>query len=133
MKTVFADSYYFLAVGNDRDQGHQRAAEFAASYHGRIVTTEWVLTEVGDALSAPEQRPQFLSLMELIRSEVNWIVVEASHDLFERGVELLARRLDKAWSLTDCISFLVMEEHALAEALTADHHFKQAGFVPLLA
>ena len=132
MKTVFADSYYFLAVGNDRDQGHLRAAEYASSFHGRIVTTEWVLTEVGDALSALEQRPQFLSLMGLIRSGKNSVVVDASHDLFERGVELFARRLDKAWSLTDCISFLVMEEHGLAEALTADHHFQQAGFVPLL-
>ena len=132
MKTVFADTYYFLAVGNNRDQGHPRAAEYASTYHGRIMTTEWVLVEVGDALSSPEQREQFLSLLKLIRNDENFVVIEASHDVFGRGVDLFAQRLDKSWSLTDCISFLVMEDHALSEALTADHHFRQAGFVPLL-
>ena len=99
----------------------------------RTVTTEWVLIEVADALSAPEQRPVYLDLLSDLRNDPGLVVVEASHDLFERGVDLFARRPDKSWSLTDCISFLVMEEHGLSEALTADHHFKQAGFVPLLA
>ncbi len=82
MKTIFGDTYYFLAVGNDRDQGHERAFECAANHRGQVVTTEWVLTEVGDALSAPAQRPRFLNLIELIRDDENWIVVEASHELF---------------------------------------------------
>jgi uncharacterized protein len=43
----------------------------------------------------------------------------------------LSRR-DKEWSLTDCISFVVMKERGLTEALTADHHFEQAGFKALL-
>ena len=133
MKTIFGDTYYFLAVGNDRDQGHQRAVEYAANHRGQVVTTEWVLTEVADALSAPTQRSHFLSLMELIGDDENWIVVEASHELFERGLALFSQRPDKSWSLTDCISFVVMQEHALSEALTADCHFEQAGFVPLLA
>jgi predicted nucleic acid-binding protein len=41
-------------------------------------------------------------------------------------------RPDKAWSLTDCISFVVMNQHGLTEALTGDHHFEQAGFTALL-
>jgi predicted nucleic acid-binding protein len=133
MKTIFADTYYFLSVGNDRDQGHQRAIEHAASFQGRVVTTEWILTEVADALSAPALRPRFLNLMELVNKDENWIVVEASHELFERGMALFSKRSDKSWSLTDCISFVVMEEQGISEALTADRHFEQAGFVPLLA
>jgi predicted nucleic acid-binding protein len=52
--------------------------------------------------------------------------------LFDAGLELYSRRPDKEWSLTDCISFVVMEEHGLTEALTTDHHFEQAGFTALL-
>jgi hypothetical protein len=59
-------------------------------------------------------------------------IVSPSDEQFRRGKELYARRSDKEWSLTDCISFLVMQEHALTEALTADHHFEQAGFAILL-
>lgn len=133
MTAIFGDTYYFLAVGNDRDQGHQRSVHYAASYRGQILTTEWVLTEVADALSAPAQRLRFLALMELIGSDGKWGVVESSHELFRRGVALFSERPDKSWSLTDCISFVVMAEHGLSEALTADRHFEQAGFVPLLA
>ena len=132
MKTIFGDTYYFLAVGNDRDQGHQRAVQYAASYRGRIVTTEWVLTEVADALSSPALRERFLNLLELIDDDENWVVVEASHDLFQRGVTLFSQRPDKSWSLTDCISFVVMQDQGLSETLTADRHFKQAGFVCLM-
>jgi predicted nucleic acid-binding protein len=50
----------------------------------------------------------------------------------ERGLDLYDARPDKEWSLTDCISFIVMQDHGTYEALTGDHHFEQAGFVALL-
>jgi plastocyanin len=78
MKTVFADTYYFLAIGNERDEGYSRSVEFAESYTGQILTTEWVLTEVGDALSALQQRPDFLNLISLIQRDANWTVKNAS-------------------------------------------------------
>lgn len=124
MKAIFGDTYYFLAVGNERDEGHQRAVEFATSYKGQMLTTEWVLTEVADALAAPIQRGRFLKLLELINLDSNWNVVVASRELFERGVALFSPRPDKSWSLTDCISFVVMQQHGLTEALTGDHHFE---------
>jgi predicted nucleic acid-binding protein len=133
MKTVFADSYYYIALVNERDAGHEDAMKFSRSYLGRAVTTEWVLMEVADALSAPDQRWIFLELLSRLRSEAGLLIVEASHELFDRGVALFSQRPDKSWSLTDCISFVVMQEHGLSEALTADRHFEQAGFVPLLA
>jgi predicted nucleic acid-binding protein len=128
----FADSYYYLALVNDRDAGHEKALEFSRRFRGQTVTTEWVLIEVADALSAPNLRPIFLDLLDEIENNPGLTVVEASHELFQRGVELFSHRPDKAWSLTDCISFLVMEDHGINEALTADHHFEQAGFVPVL-
>jgi len=49
-----------------------------------------------------------------------------------RGLALFGSRLDKDWSLTDCISFEVMSSYGITEALTGDHHFTQAGFRALL-
>jgi predicted nucleic acid-binding protein len=132
MKAVFADSYYYLAFVNERDAGYEAAIEYSRTYVGRSVTTEWVLMEVADALSDPWQRPIFLELMNRLRSEPGVLIVAASHDLFDRGIALFSERPDKSWSLTDCISFVVMQDHGLTEALTADHHFEQAGFVRLL-
>ena len=133
MSTVFADSYFFLAMINEQDEGHARAIDFSKSFQGHWLTTEWVLTEVGDALAQPHRRPQLLQLLQRVENNPRATIVEATHELFTRGVSLFAARSDKNWSLTDCISFVVMEEHGITEALTADHDFQQAGFVPLLA
>lgn len=132
MKTIFADSYFFLAFGNSSDAGHRKAIEYAARYRGQIITTDWILTEVGDGFAAPSMRLRFLELFKLIEMDPKWEIIEATRQLHLRGVKLYAERPDKAWSLTDCISFVVMEELALVEALTGDRHFEQAGFIALL-
>jgi predicted nucleic acid-binding protein len=133
MKLTFSDSYYYMAFISVRDAGHEKAQAFSRSYRGKSVTTEWVLTEVADAFCAPEMRGVFLQLLSELRTQPGLQIVEATHDLFERGLTLFAARPDKAWSLTDCISFVVMQDHGITEALTADRHFEQAGFAPLLA
>jgi len=98
-----------------------------------IVTTAWVLTEAADALAAAAQRGAFLALLKSLRADPTLTILPPTQDLFDRGLDLYARRLDKDWSLTDCISFFVMEERGIADALTGDHHFEQAGFRALLA
>jgi predicted nucleic acid-binding protein len=133
MRTVFADSFYFMAAINEHDEAHHRARQFSLERTERLITTEWVLTEVGDAFAHPKWRLGFLMMLDDLRRDVNVEIVEASHQLFERAVQLFANRPDKSWSLTDCTSFLVMEDHGIGEALTADPHFTQAGFVALLA
>jgi predicted nucleic acid-binding protein len=67
-----------------------------------------------------------------VRSHPTYEVIPASADLFEAGLRLHADRSDKAWSLTDCFSFVVMEQRGIRQALTFDHHFEQAGFEALL-
>jgi len=71
-------------------------------------------------------------LFALLENDDHVNIIPASHDLFRRGLELYFKRVDKEWSLTDCISFTVMSDEGLAEALTGDHHFEQAGFTILL-
>ena len=73
--------------------------------------------------------------MALYRSLVNHPrvkIVAAETRLFQRGVELFEQRRDKDWSLTDCLSFVVMQDEGITQALTGDKHFEQAGFTALL-
>ena len=133
MMTVFADTYYFLALLNNTDQGHARAVKFTEQYAGRMVTTGWVLSELGDALAAsPAGRARFLQTVEKLAANPNMTVHPCTEGLFQEGVTLYSRRPDKEWSLTDCISFIIMQQEAIGEALTADRHFEQAGFTVLL-
>ncbi|HZZ29467.1 MAG TPA: PIN domain-containing protein [Pirellulales bacterium] len=133
MKKSFADTFFFLAMLNIRDATHRQAVALSETYDGVIVTTHWVLVEVADAFCKPADRNRFVDLLELIEADKRMRVISASKSLFERGTELFAQRKDKSWSLTDCISFVVMDQHHIREALTADHHFSQAGFTLLLA
>jgi predicted nucleic acid-binding protein len=60
------------------------------------------------------------------------MIVPPETKLFDQGIEFYQCRPDKAWSLTDCLSFVVMTDLGISEALTGDHHFEQAGFRALL-
>ena len=91
-----------------------------------------MLTEVADANALPATRQVCRQLFDLLTQDSRVQIIPASHELFQQGLQLYFARPDKAWSLTDCISFNVMTRERLIDALTGDHHFKQAGFVPLL-
>lgn len=132
MNAVFADTYFYLALLNPRDAGHQAAKTRARAFKGAIVTSHWVLVEVADAFSRPGDREKFSRLMASLESNDQHTVIEADGDSFRRGVELFSNRPDKPWSLTDCLSFVLMEKLGLKEAFTEDHHFEQAGYIALL-
>lgn len=132
MKGVFADTFFLLGLANPLDEAHARCVAFAKVPHGRLLTTGWVLAEVGDALAAPANRARAARFVQTILCAPSFQVVPPASVQLERGLALYARRPDKHWSLTDCISFVVMEDEGLVEAATADHHFEQAGFRALL-
>lgn len=117
---------------NRQDAAHQQASGFASSQSSKKITTEWVLAEVCDGFASSSKRRIVAQMRRLWKADAKLIIIEATHDLFERGLDLYCNRLDKEWSLTDCISFEVMREHGVTEALTGDRHFAQAGFIPLL-
>ncbi len=127
--TVFADAFFYVAFINRRDEYHARVMEYARSFDGNVVTTQWVLAEVADALSTSANRQGVRRAFDDLARDPGTRIIEASPDHFARGLKLYDERPDKAWSLTDCISFVVMEENELSEALTGDRHFEQAGFV----
>jgi len=132
VKRVFIDTSHWLALVNPRDRWHARAAEAASGPAQRGVTTDAVLVEVADALCRRDLRPWAVRVVEAVRAAPEVETVHVDERLFERAFELYKDRADEDWSMTDCISFVVMKERKIETALTADQHFVQAGFKALL-
>jgi predicted nucleic acid-binding protein len=133
VKRAFGDAHYFLALLSPRDQDHDRVSRFAAAWRGEIVTTRWVLAEVADGLATPPLRAVAVAFLRRLEGNPYVRIVPPTEQQFARGLNLYESRKDKAWSLTDGISFVVMTDEGLTEALTGDRHFEQAGFRALLA
>jgi uncharacterized protein len=129
---IFIDTSYLIALLNPRDGLYSRAQAWAQAVHEPVVVTEYVLWETFNAFSAPSDRPKAHLMLARLRSGPHQEIIPASPELFQAGVDLHARRPDKEWSLTDCISFVVMQRRGITRALTHDRHFEQAGFEALL-
>jgi len=127
--TAFLDTQYLLAVNLRTDQWHSRAARMPPVETG--VTTDAVLVEVADGL-CNRSRALAVRILDGLRADPAVRVVPLESGLFSRAYDLYRSRGDKEWSLTDCISFVVMQDEGLQDALTADRHFEQAGFRALL-
>ena len=134
MRRVFADTHFLIALLNERDADHGRAHEWWGDLHAdEISTTAWVLVELADGMSRPHSRTICAGFIQDLRTGRSIRVFEPEAALLWRGFDLYRQRGDKEWSLTDCISFVVMADEGLTEALTGDRHFEQAGFTALLA
>jgi predicted nucleic acid-binding protein len=96
------------------------------------LTTEFVLTEIANGLSAVKFREDAGNIIHVLQDDELVQIILASSELFSKGLDLYENRKDKDWGLTDCISFVVMQEMYVTAALTPDDHFRQAGFRALL-
>ena len=135
MKTVFADTLFWIAILNPKDSCAEAARKAEDSLgEGRIVTTDEVLTEFLAGLSnrGKSLRLQAAKMVRAILENPNVNVVPQSHDSFLNGVDLYEQRCDKSYSLTDCISMTTMRSESLTEVLTNDHHFEQESFTILM-
>jgi uncharacterized protein len=127
---VFADSFYWIAALNTEDQYNFLVS--STPIDGLIVTSVAVQLEVIDAFSAVEKLRKVATFFwDLCNQSPTVHVVPLEMDLLLRAMTLFAHRSDKEWSLTDCISFEIMRERGIDQALTADNHFRQAGFSPI--
>src|SRR5713226_3416733 len=129
---IFLDTGFLIALADTRDDLHSRAMAWSAQVREPRVVTEYVLLETVNYFSDPADRPRVHSLVQHVKSKPGYLIVECNRGLFEAGLLLHLRSQDKAWSLTDCVSFMVMREHGIRQALAYDHHFEQAGFEALL-
>ncbi len=135
MTRVFADAGYWIALLNPRDNLHRKAREISAALgRTRTVTSEMVLAEVLNAFANKGEllRGAACALVDRVRSSPNAEVVPMTSNAFREALERYRSRTDKSWGLTDCTSFLIMEQKGITDALSADRDFQQAGFNALL-
>jgi predicted nucleic acid-binding protein len=132
MSTVLADTSFFVAYLNPREDCHALAVEWMTASEERIVTSEWVLAELGNFLAEGPNRRLFGALVRALSVEERMEIVPADRASFLDALSLYVRRPDQSWSLTDCTSFRLMKARRIRDALTTDHHFEQAGFHAIL-
>ena len=131
MRRFFADTFYWIALSNRRDQWHARVRAFnrtLRTYH--LHTTDEVLAEFLTFCSegTPHTRRQAASFARNILADLHVTVIPQSHASFLDALAFYEARLDKHYSLTDCVTMHAMRREGLTEVLTNDHHFSQAGF-----
>lgn len=135
MRNVFADTGYWIALLNPRDELHTRAKEVSISLSPlAIITSEMVLTELLNSFAARgiHLRQAASALIEQLYNDPNTTVIPQTSIQFKAALSLYSQREDKAWSHTDCSSFYIMQQTGITEALAYDKHFEQAGFKALL-
>jgi hypothetical protein len=133
--SVFLDTAYAIALASATDEFHPQALALAEELEAsgtRLLTTWAVVLEIGNALSKVQYRHAAIQLLSSLQADPSVQIIPHSDQLFDQALKLYSERLDKEWGLTDCLSFVVMQERGIAEALTADEHFQQAGFRALL-
>jgi len=138
MRKIFLDTSGLIAVSTATDRRHEAAAREMARLRTaniQFVLHEGIQVELLDTLSSVRARGQALRLLQSLSAaqEAGELLVHPLDSGFIRqGVNLFSSRPDKEWGLTDCISFVLMEQEGITEAFTADHHFSQAGYVRLI-
>lgn len=132
LKKTFVDTSYIVSLVNERDDFHEKANELVELYDKTpLVITDVVLLEIGNSL-ARNYKAKAIEIFEefFVSPEVE--IVRLDKTLFTKAFGLYKIHADKTWGLVDCISFVVMEEREIANALTCDKHFVQAGFRALM-
>ena len=136
MNQVFADAGFFVALLSLRDQHKESANQAVEAFKNEhLVTTEMVLVEVFAAISREGERSRAgaIQYLKRLRNDPNVTIIPQTSQQFDAATQLFAQRLDQRYSLTDCASFLVMEERGISQALTFDTDFRAAGFGATLA
>lgn len=110
---IFADTSYYVALFNEADASHARAVQFSREFRGTTLTTEYVIVELGNWLRKSVNRRIFHDFVQRLYRNPRVTIIDAERALLQAGIERYASRQDKDWSLTDCISFVVMERNGL--------------------
>lgn len=129
---ILLDTSGLLSLYHRSELHHSEAARIVSST-GKIVTHNLVLAEfVPLAHSRGFPRRQTLDAIRNLFANPMVDVMFIGNSLHDEGIDLLQKRMDKTWSLCDAVSFVLMKQLNITEALTTDHHFEQAGFIRLL-
>ena len=135
MRVVFADTGYWVALLNTHDDLHDKALSLSKAIQpAHIVTSEMVLTEVLNDFSDRGEyfRQVAVKLIRGLYEYPNTTIISQTSAQFKNALDFYEQRPDKEWSQTDCVSFKIMEEYKILEALAYDKHFVQAGYIALM-
>jgi predicted nucleic acid-binding protein len=128
LKKIFADASFYIGFLNRADQYHELAVQVDKRLFGyQIYTSEMVITEALNSLSKFGPWVRIPAVLYVHKMQDKTYVVEQTHELFEQALQIYQQYRDKAWSLTDCSSFVIMEDLEINDVLTTDAHFKQMG------
>lgn len=133
--SVFVDTAAWIALLINRDELHLQATDVMQKLrqkNAKLTTSESILTEFANALSPIKHRQKAVSFIDALRSLSNIEIVYSDAEIFNKSLQLYRERPDKEWSLTDCTSFILMNDLQIKYAFTSDKHFEQAGFIKLL-
>lgn len=133
MPTVLVDTAAWIALVNTRDELHSRAEQTMADLRRRnvaLVTTEFVLLEVANALCTSAWRGKAIRLIDGLRSLADLQIVAADTTLLAEGWQLYRSRLDKEWSLTDCTSMIVLQKERIVQVFTYNDHHRRGSASP---
>ena len=125
MRLVFADTFYWVALINPQDDWYERVIQVSQSLtQTRLITTEEILGEVLAfySKSGYQLRQKTVTFVQSILTHHQIQVIEQSHQSFSLGFALYQQRLDKGYSLTDCISMNTMKRLEIREVLSHDKH-----------
>lgn len=127
---VFVDTGYLIALEDADDGNHSRAHEHREGLREMpsLTTTSYIVDEVVTFFNVRGQHGKAVELGEALLSSPSVRMVHVGEDLLGRALDLLRGRPDKRYSLTDCVSFVVMRERGIATAFAFDRHFEQEGF-----
>jgi uncharacterized protein len=130
MILVDTGAWYALADPQERHHGHAVAqfGRLTKGEHGRMVTSDYILDETYTLLRMRLGIEPVVRLRGLLDQSSSIQLLRVSDDDFERSVDLMIAHEDKRWSLTDCASFVLMQQLEIQDAFTFDHNFAEAGF-----
>lgn len=131
---LFLDTGYVIALSSPRDRYHEAALHWEQRIRAEsmpVVTTRAVQLEIGATFSRVAYRSAGAAILQAFERDAGITVVPLDDDVYGHALALYTSRPDKDWSLTDCVSFVVMRDRAITK-LTTDAHFSQAGFEVLL-
>ena len=135
MSVVFADAGYWTAIQNADDELHDVAQKAIDKLvQSRIVTTQMALVEFLNHMNRLGQYRRTIAVNTVrgLKNNPSVDIVQQTEEQYDAAVERYASRPDQRWSVTDCASFLLMEQRGITEALAYDRDFEQAGFTTLL-
>lgn len=130
METLFANSSFFVAYHDSKDENHQPAQALVRGFEGRpvlLVTTDYLFDEVITVLLVRNNKHIAIQAGKAMLEESNIELVRIDEELFNEAWEIFQRFQNKEWSFTDCTSYMVMKKLNIGTGISFDKHFKQFG------